>query len=396
MRIIGLMSGTSVDGIDAALTEVTGNGYAISARLIKGIVHPYPAEVRSRILALCDHQPITLAELAELDDAIAHHFIQAIQALEIDLATVDLIGSHGQTLYHRPPSAERLGYTQQLGRGDLIAHVTGCPTVSNFRVADIALGGHGAPLVPIVDACLLAQTDHDLAVQNIGGIGNVTYLPAPDSAPNNTSDSAPNNTPGNAPASAPGNIKGWDTGPGNALIDWAVTKFSEGQKSYDEDGAWAAAGMPNPPLIAQWLQQPFFQVPPPKSTGRELFGIEYAQRCWQMAADQGISPEDFLATLTDFTAATIELSYRRFLPGLPKEVLVGGGGSRNRYLMDRLQQRLPECRVVKTDSRQVDANYKEAIAFAVLAYWRWQGFPSNLPSVTGANRPCQLGEIWIP
>lgn len=387
MKIIGLMSGTSVDGIDAALTEVTGEGYAVEVKLIKGIMHPYSDAVRSQILALCNNQPITLPELAELDDAIAQHFIQAAQSLNIDLATVDLIGSHGQTLYHRPPTANRLGYTQQLGRGDLIARITGCTTISNFRIADIALGGQGAPLVPIIDACLLAQLDRDLAVQNIGGIGNVTYLPAWDVNAKNAVKDEP---------IVPSDIRGWDTGPGNALIDWAVTKFSQGKRSYDENGDWAAAGKPNQYLIEQWLQAPFFQTPPPKSTGRELFGVEYAERCWQTADSQGLSHEDFLSTLTDFTAATIELSYRQFLPSLPKEVLIGGGGSKNQYLMDRIQQRLPECSVGPTDRRQMNADYKEAIAFAVLAYWRWHGIHSNLPSVTGADRPCLLGEVWMP
>lgn len=387
MKIVGLMSGTSVDGIDAALTEVTGEGYAIQAELIKGITYPYPDRLRSQILAICANQPVTLMELAALDDAITHHFIRAIRALGVDLATIDLIGSHGQTLYHRPPSADRLGYTQQLGRGDLIAAVTGCTTISNFRVADIALGGQGAPLVPIIDACLLAHPIHDLAIQNVGGIGNVTYLPAWDSKPQLEADLKPG---------VLDNIRGWDTGPGNALLDWAVTKFSNGERSYDENGEWAAQGKPDQPLIEQWLQDPFFQVTPPKSTGRELFGAAYAEQCWQGAKAGGLESEDFLATLTDFTAATIELSYRQFLPSLPKEVLVGGGGSRNRFLMDCLQRRLPECNVHPTDRRQVNADYKEAIAFAILAYWRWHRIPSNLPSVTGAIRSCLLGEIWTP
>ena len=171
------MSGTAVDGIDAALTEISGAGYAIQAELLKGITYPYSADVRSRILAICANEPVTLAELADLDDAIANQFIQAIHALDVDLASIDLIGSHGQTLHHRPPRPERLGHTLQLGRGDLIAKATSCRTVSNFRTADIALGGQGAPLVPLIDACLLSRADCDLAVQNIGGIGNVTYLP---------------------------------------------------------------------------------------------------------------------------------------------------------------------------------------------------------------------------
>ncbi|MGC1307471.1 MAG: anhydro-N-acetylmuramic acid kinase [Phormidesmis sp.] len=384
MKVIGLMSGTSVDGIDAALTEISGQGYAITAELIKGVTYAYPAQLRSRILALCANEPVSLAALAELDDAIAHHFTQAIQALDTDLSTVDLIGSHGQTLYHRPPQQDALGYTLQLGRGALIAYATGCKTISNFRVADIALGGQGAPLVPMIDACLLSQCDRDIAVQNIGGIGNVTYLPPWDRKAAGDLEAPPKG------------IKGWDTGPGNALIDHAVAQLSEGQKTYDNNGDWARQGTPCQDLIAQWLQQPFFHQPPPKSTGRERFGAAYAEQCWQAAAARQLTPADFLATLSDFTAATIELSYRQFLPQIPADILISGGGSQNRYLMERLQQRLPESTVRSTDERQLDANYKEAIAFAILAYWRWHNVPGNLPGVTGATRPCLLGEIWHP
>ncbi len=386
MKVIGLMSGTSVDGIDAALTEISGEGYAIQAELIKGITYPYSSEVRSRILAVCANEPVTLAELADLDDAIATHFTQAIYALDIDLATIDLIGSHGQTLHHRPPKADKLGHTLQLGRGDLIAKAAGCQTVSNFRTADIALGGQGAPLVPLIDACLLSRPDRDLAVQNVGGIGNVTYLP-PWPKPRH-----------NAPTclTPPEGIKGWDTGPGNALIDWAATKLSQGLKTYDQNGDWAAQGTPDQSLIDQWLQHPFFYEKPPKSTGRELFGAGYAAQCWRAAQAKNLSPEDFLATLTDFTAATIALSYRQFLPQIPVETLVGGGGSHNRYLMAALQRRLPTSKVLSTSFRQLNADYKEALAFAILAYWRWHSVPGNLPSVTGASRPCLLGEIWAP
>ena len=382
MRAIGLMSGTSVDGIDVALVEISGQGYAITVRLVKGTTHPYSAEVRSRILALCANQPTTLADLADLDDEIARQFVQAIDALEVDLTDIDLIGSHGQTLHHRPPQPDRLGHTLQLGRGDLIAHLTGCPTVSNFRAADVALGGQGAPLVPIIDACLLSQPDCDLAVQNIGGIGNLTYLPPWQQDRH--------------PLDRPEGIRGWDTGPGNALIDWTVFKLSQGRHTYDKNGDWAAQGQPSQALIADWLEHPFFHTPPPKSTGRELFGAAYAERCWQTAQAQNLSPADLLATLTDFTAATIELSCRRFLPRLPAKILVGGGGSRNSYLLSRLQQRLPATQVGSTDQHQIDPDFKEAIAFAILAYWRWHQVPGNLPSVTGATRPCLLGELWSP
>lgn len=235
----------------------------------------------------------------------------------------------------------------------------------------------------MIDACLLSQRDRDLAVQNVGGIGNVTYLPP---WPKDPGDHL-------AP---PEGIKGWDTGPGNALIDWAVSQLSDGQKTYDHSGQWAAQGTPHQGLIEHWLQHPFFQAAPPKSTGRELFGASYAERCWQEAQTHSLSDADLLATLTDFTAATIELSYRQFLPQVPSEVLIGGGGSHNQYFMQRLQQRLPSANVCPTDQRQLNADYKEAIAFAMLAYWRWHRIPSNLPSVTGATRPCLLGEIWMP
>ncbi|MEM6451206.1 MAG: anhydro-N-acetylmuramic acid kinase [Cyanobacteria bacterium P01_D01_bin.105] len=390
MKIIGLMSGTSVDGIDAALVQVTGTGYCVQAKLLKGVTYRYPDAVRSQILALCDNAPITLTEFAELDDVTAYHFIQAIYALEIDVTTVDLIGSHGQTLYHRPPTTHQIGYTLQLGRGDSIAYAIGRPTVSNFRVADVALGGQGAPLVPLIDACLLSQPAYDLAVQNIGGIGNVTYLPPWDRSAQSKSHRS------ESQLKPPVGIRGWDTGPGNALIDGAVTRLSNGQLTYDENGDWAAQGRPCQPLIDQWLQHPFFKQPPPKSTGRELFSAAYGEQCWQDAQDRALSDADFLATLSDFTAATIELSYRQFLPSIPEQTLISGGGSRNRYLMQRLQQRLPESAVVSTDQKQLDADYKEAIAFAILAYWRWHNIPGNLPSVTGASRPCLMGEIWTP
>ena len=238
------------------------------------------------------------------------------------------------------------------------------------------------PLVPLVDACLFSRPDRDLAVQNIGGIGNVTYLP-----PWDKSRSA--QTP-------PEGIRGWDTGPGNALIDWAVDTFSNGQKTYDKNGEWATTGTASRSLIGRWLEHPFFLSPPPKSTGRELFGTAYAQQRWEEAQQAGLSEADFIATLTDFTAATIELSYRKFLPKIPAEILIGGGGSRNSHLMSRLQQRLPNSMVSATEASGLDADYKEAIAFAILAYWRIHHIPGNLPSVTGAARPCLLGELWQP
>ena len=183
----------------------------------------------------------------------------------------------GKPFYHRPPQVPRLGYTLQLGRGDLIAQLTGCQTISNFRVADIALGGQGAPLVPLIDACLVSQYDTDLAIQNIGGIGNLTYLP-------------PWNKESSSDPISPMGVRDGIRGQRNALIDWAVTKLSDGRQNYDHNGEWAAQGAPHRALVERWLQQPFFHLPPPKSTGRELFGAAYAQQCWQVSSSTQPEP----------------------------------------------------------------------------------------------------------
>ncbi|MBE9066819.1 anhydro-N-acetylmuramic acid kinase [Leptolyngbya cf. ectocarpi LEGE 11479] len=371
MKVIGLISGTSVDGIDAALVELTGVGYNVQPTLLATQTADYSTELRDRILAICGGKPLTMADIASLDDEIAIAFANTAN----QLGPADLIASHGQTIYHRPPTSARMGYSWQLGRGELIAALTKTPTVSDFRHADIAAGGHGAPLVPPVDASLLSHPHHHRCVQNIGGIGNLTYLP-----------------PWDKTGSPPQGIVGWDTGPGNALIDWAVHAFSQGKLTYDHNGDWAAQGTPCQRLIDRWLTHPFFRQPPPKSTGRELFGADYGHNCWQEAQALGLSQADFLATLTDFTATTIVDSYRQ-LPRVPDEVLLCGGGSKNGYLRSQLQVKLPDVTLLTTDDIGLDSGFKEAIAFAILGYWRWHQHPGNLLAVTGASYPCQLGQI---
>jgi anhydro-N-acetylmuramic acid kinase len=372
MLVIGLMSGTSVDGIDTALVDIQGTTTDLQVKLIAGDTYPYPPALRQQILEVCAGAKLSMAELAELDDAIAHCFAQAVRQIQTT-QTAELIGSHGQTVFHRPTQPGIMGYSQQIGRGALIAMETGLNTIDNFRAADIAAGGQGAPLVPKIDAYLLSDQNSHLCIQNIGGIGNCTYLP-----PRSQSDWE-------------SQVTGWDTGPGNSLIDLAVHELSAGQKTYDQDGAWAAQGTVHQALVEQWLQQAYFRTPPPKSTGRELFGQEYLQACQQDARQ--LSPADFLATITDFTAASIADSYQRFLPRLPDRVLICGGGARNQFLMQCLQQRLPTTQVTTTAAAGLDSDFKEAIAFAVLAYWRWHQIPGNLPRVTGARMPVLLGDI---
>jgi anhydro-N-acetylmuramic acid kinase len=382
-RVIGLISGTSVDGIDAALVEISGTHLDLKVELLAGATYPYAAELREQILAVCAGATISMAELAEIDDAIALAFAQAAQNIQINHQPATLIGSHGQTVYHRPPKRAEgrnlelstdLGYSLQIGRGDLIAYVTGTTTVSNFRVADIAVGGHGAPLVSRVDAYLLSHSQEGRCIQNIGGIGNVTYIP-----PRRDDWLS--------------QISGWDTGPGNSLLDLAVEHLTNGAKTYDEGGQWAASGTPSYPLVEQWLKQDYFHLPPPKSTGRELFGVAYLHQCLKDAQAYQLSPADILATLTELTAASIVHSYQTFLPQMPQRILVCGGGSRNLYLQQRLQLLLPSVPVVTTDEVGLNADFKEAIAFAVLAYWRMLGIPGNLPVVTGAPQEMLLGEI---
>ncbi|AVH72732.1 anhydro-N-acetylmuramic acid kinase [Nostoc sp. 'Lobaria pulmonaria (5183) cyanobiont'] len=401
-RVIGLISGTSVDGIDAALVEISGTELDLKVELLAGATYPYPAELRERILAIGAGVAISMAELAEIDDAIAQVFAQAAQNIQIGHQPATLIGSHGQTVYHRPPKegageqgsrvremltthglnpsysltalGTPLGYSLQLGRGALIAHLTNIATVSNFRVADIAIGGHGAPLVPRIDAYLLSHPQEGRCIQNIGGIGNVAYIPP-------------------RHGDWLSKIRAWDTGPGNSLLDLAVEHLSAGAKTYDQDGNWAASGIPCHPLVEQWLNQDYFHLPPPKSTGRELFGVTYLHQCLKDAQAYQLNPAEILATLTELTAASIFHSYRTFLPEMPQRVLLCGGGSRNLYLKQRLQLWLESIPVWTTDEVGLSADFKEAIAFAVLAYWRHLGIPGNLPTATGAPQEVLLGEI---
>jgi anhydro-N-acetylmuramic acid kinase len=378
--VIGLMSGTSVDGIDAALVNIEGKESDLKISLLVGETYSYPEALRKEILEVCGGKPLSLETFAELDDAIAFQFALAAQKIQQGQIQAELIGSHGQTVYHRPPQQNNLGYTIQIGRGEAIANLTGIKTVSNFRAADIAARGQGAPLVSKIDACLLSHPSKNRIVQNIGGIANLTYLPARQEL--NWEDK----------------ICGWDTGPGNALIDLAVQKLTSGAQTYDRDGNWASQGVPCEPLVQKWLEQDFFAQTPPKSTGRELFGESYLLNCWEEARAAQLNDADLLATIVELTVASIARSYRDFLPSMPEEVLLCGGGSRNLYLKQRLQSKLNNIsRVLTTDEAGLNGDFKEAIAFAVLAYWRYYcSVSGNLPQVTGAKKAVPLGDIHIP
>ena len=471
-KVIGLISGTSVDGIDAALVDVSGSQTNLTVELLAAATYPYPENLRSLILDVCSGASLSMAELAKLNDTIAQEFATA--ALTINQKYVEeaeLIGSHGQTVYHRPPS-QQLGYSLQLGRGEVIANLTGIPTISNFRAADLAVGGQGAPLVPCVDIHLLSHPEYTRCIQNLGGIGNVTYLKSQKSTPLKIQKSKVKsqkqeegefkiqNSKFKSQKQEEGEFKiqnskfkiqkqeegefkiqkskvksqkqeelvttlaplkiqkskvksqkqeelvttltssqavlGWDTGPSNTLLDLAVKHFSQGSKTYDKNGEWAASGRPCQELVETWLKQDFFQQKPPKSTGRELFGKDYLFNCLNDAEKYNLSAADILATLTELTAASINHSYRNFLPNLPDQILLCGGGSHNLYLKERIEKLLAPIPVMTTAEVGLDVDFKEAIAMAVLAYWRSLEIKSNLPEVTGAKAKVMLGEIHQP
>jgi anhydro-N-acetylmuramic acid kinase len=378
MQIIGLISGTSVDGIDSVLVEITENidsNYPYSPiKLIQGKTFPYPPQLKAEILAVCGGASRSISQICELDDAIAQAFGEVANKL-IDSAPIRpaLIASHGQTVFHRPPNSQssisKMGYSVQLGRGAIIAQMTGVETISDFRTADIEAGGQGAPMVSMLDKLYLSDPHKNTIVQNIGGISNLTYLPK-------TGDQ----------------VFGFDNAPGNVLMDMASHRLFG--VDFDSNGELASQGKPDLELINSWLRQDFFLMPPPKSTGRELFCPRYLEQILSQCLH--LSGFDVLATLTEFTAQAIAQSYRLFLPIFPDRVLICGGGYRNLHLMQRLEVLLAPAEVMSTNQFGIDPDFKEAIAFALLGYLTSQGKFGNLPQVTGAMEPRILGKISLP
>ncbi len=375
MIVVGLMSGTSADGIDAAVVEITGAPPQLRVHTLAFYAAPWPDPMRRRILAAAQGQAST-DELCRLNFDLGEHFaqaaLQAIALAGLRPEQVSLIGSHGQTVWHDVDGNGRVTSTLQLGEAAVIAERTGVTTISHFRARDVAAGGQGAPLVAYVDWLLLRHPSHARAVQNIGGIANVTYLP---------------------PGDDPGSVIAFDTGPGNLLMDAAAARASGGALAFDRDGELARRGRVDEALLAEWLAHSYFQQRPPKTTGRELFGSAFFERAWAAAQARGLEPADVVATLTALTARSIADAYRRFLPGPVAEVIVGGGGARNPTLMKLLREALAPARVLTHEDVGIRSDAKEAIAFAVLAYEAWHGRPGNLPSVTGARRAVVLGQI---
>jgi len=376
MKIIGLMSGTSADGVDVALCEVEGAPPRLQARILRAITFPYDETTRACILACCQIETSNVQAICTLNVDLAKTFVQAIFALldEADAlpSEVDLIASHGQTIWHNVDSEGQVTATLQIGEASLIAEWTGITTVSNFRARDVAAGGQGAPLTGYVDWVLLRHETRWRAIQNIGGMGNVSFL-----APLSQAQAEP---------------LAFDTGPGNALLDAAVAFMTEGALRYDEGGAWAAEGQVDEAWLAELLTHPFYAQQPPKTTGRETFGMALAVRLVVQGRARNLSDADILATLTALTAASIAEAYRRFAPGPIDEIVIGGGGAHNHTLL-KLIERYSGGRVLRHEDIGLSSDFKEALAFAVLGHETWHNRPASLPSLTGAEHPCVLGQI---
>jgi anhydro-N-acetylmuramic acid kinase len=366
--VIGLLSGTSADGTDAALCELTGAGETTRATVRSFVTTPFSRPLRERIVALSQADA---TELTDLDVLLGEAFAEAARdvaaAAGVSLGAVHLIGSHGQTAVHHPRSAGKLGATLQIGEAAVIAERTGLPVVSDFRVRDIAAGGEGAPLVPLVDYLLFRKPGTRRALQNIGGIANVTLIDD----------------------TLAGTIA-FDNGPGNMALDAVSRAASGGREPFDRDGLRAARGRIDDALLAELNQHPYLRMPPPKSTGRELFGKDFV---YPLLARYDKRLDDLLATLTRFSAEAIASSYRTLLPVPPEEVYVSGGGALNLTLMRHLVDVLAPVRVGTTRDLGVDPEAKEALLFAVLANETLFGHAGNVPSATGAAGPRVLGKV---
>lgn len=369
------MSGTSMDGVTAALAEIEDIPGAqelmrprLKVRLLAHETYPYPYALRERLLGLCEGGNVR--ELCEMNFHLGEVFAAAalkiIEKAGKRPADIGAIGSHGQTVYHLPRQA-----TLQIGEPAVIAERTGITTVGDFRPGDIAAGGEGAPLIPYADYVLFANPKTSRVLLNIGGIANVTYLPA---------------------GAGLEGIKAFDTGPGNMLLDGAVQRLTEGALGYDKDGALAARGRVHSDLLTELMRHPFIRKAPPKSTGREEFGEAFLGKILGIAKKKGLSMEDLLATLTAFTVESIVENSRLFL-GEFEELIASGGGAKNRTLMRALKERLAGVKVTTTQEYGIPVEAKEALGFAILAYQALKGRPNNVPAATGAKRPVVLGKI---
>ena len=381
MTVAGVMSGTSADGIDVAVVRIAPGKLRPCLSLLAHQGFAYPANLRRAVLAAMDASSISTAELARLNWRLGLAYAEAVQTtIEQHKIDLDLVGCHGQTLYHQPRAelyaGRRFTCTWQAGEAQAIAAQLGIPVVSNFRPADMLAGGQGAPLVPLLDYVLFADARRGRVLQNIGGIANLTAIPA---------------------GAAAHRVVAFDTGPGNMIMDALATELFG--KPFDRNGRFAATGQVIAPVLKAALRNPYFRLKPPRTAGREQFGRAYAAEFLEKCRRYTQKPEDKLATATALTAETIAASYRQFaapsMKAQPVDFIVSGGGARNAALMAMLAERLAPlgCELAASEQFGLPAAAKEAAAFALLAWQTWHRLPGNLPAATGAARAVILGQV---
>lgn len=368
LKVIGLMSGTSTDGLDISLVEIyhNNNGFNIKPLFFK--FYPYSKELKIEILKNIDIDQAKLNDISDFNFKLGNYFADRVLEFinEFGIKDIDLIGSHGHTFYHSIKEGKAVS-TLQLGEPSVIAQRTGITTIADFRPADIAANGEGAPLVPFFDQCFFK--DKNIVLQNIGGISNSGYI------------------------SNSGEIIAFDNGPGNMIVDSAIRMITKGLRDYDNNGEFASKGKINETFLNILLDNNYFNIKPPKSTGRELFGEHYSKEVFNRAKSLNISDEDIVATLTYFVAKTISDSYKNFLPQMPKKVIISGGGSKNESIKYFLNELLPDTEIHTTEDYGLNSEAKEAIAFALLAYCTVFGITNNLKSATGADNDVVMGKI---
>jgi len=382
MLVLGLMSGTSADGIDVALARISGAPPNLNAKLVGHTSTKFPPALRREILRIAEQQPISAGELSQLNFRLGELFadaaLSASRQFRVPLSRVALIGSHGQTIFHQgrpiPYFGSPIASTLQIGEPSVIAARTGINIVGDFRPADIALGGQGAPLVPYADYLLYRHEKLGRVSLNLGGIANITVLPR---------------------AAKPQQVSAFDTGPANMLIDALVTHFTRGRRRFDENAYLALQGRSIPALLNELLRDPYLKLPPPKSTGREYYGHAYVKKLLALGRRHHAKPNDLIRAATIFTALSVVDALHRFV--LPRtkihQLIVSGGGAYNPLILAQLSAALPGIEVLTSSRLGIPEDAKEAFAFALLAYESFHRRPANLPSATGARGPAILGKI---
>lgn len=383
LRVLGLMSGTSADGIDVALVRIAGSPPKLAANLEHFLTLPFPPAIRAAVLRVAEGKPTTTGEISQLDfllgELFARAVLEACQRFRVPPKNIDLIGSHGQTIYHQGQPGAFLGARQvastlQIGEPAVIAERTGITTVADFRPADMAAGGQGAPLVPFVDYLLYRDERQGRVALNLGGIANVTVIPR---------------------AARSDQVFAFDTGPGNMVIDALVRHFTRGKQTFDRDARIARKGRFMPRLVNGLLSEAYVRQPPPKTAGREQYGAAYMQRLLDWGREHKARPEDLVRTATVLTALSVVDAFHRWI--LPRakveQLIVSGGGAHNPLLMAQLEAGLSGTEIVSSEDLGIPEDAKEAFAFAILAYETFHGRPSNLCSATGAKHPAILGKV---